>query len=172
MGRLCIVGLDCLTPQLAFGQFADQMPTLSALRAKGLWGNLESSVPPITVPAWACMSTGYPPQRLGIYGFRDRKLGSYTEKQFANCLSHFEPYIWDRLSDAQLNSLILSVPLTWPARPLKGKIVTGFLTPDHKEYASYPTQCLEDLESLYGKLQFDVDGFRSGNRKEIVDSCV
>ncbi len=172
MGRLCIVGLDCLTPQLAFGQFADQMPTLNALREKGLWGNLESSVPPITVPAWACMTTGYPPQRLGIYGFRDRKLGSYTEKQFANCLSHFEPYLWDRLSDAQLESCILSVPLTWPARPLKGKIVTGFLTPDDREYASYPKQCLEDLESMYGKLQFDVDGFRSGNHAEIIDSCI
>ena len=172
MGRLCIVGLDCLTPQLAFEQFAHLMPTLNSLRHQGLWGTLESSVPPITVPAWACMTTGYPPQRLGIYGFRDRIVGSYNEKQFANCLTHFEPYLWDRLSDKGYESRILSVPLTWPARPLKGKIITGFLTPDDREYASYPRECLEDLEKLWGPLQFDVDGFRSGNHAEIVESCI
>jgi predicted AlkP superfamily phosphohydrolase/phosphomutase len=172
MGRLCIVGLDCLTPQLAFDRFAHRMPTLEKLREGGIFGLLESSVPPITVPAWACMTTGYPPSRLGIYGFRDRKLGSYTERHLANCLSHDAPYLWDRLSDANKQCLVLSVPLTWPARPLEGKMITGFLTPEDRQYASYPPDCLEHAERKHQTLAFDVDGFRSGNHAEILESCI
>ena len=172
MGRLCIVGLDCLTPQLAFDRFAHRMPTLTQLRKDGLSGLLESSVPPITVPAWACMTTGYTPSKLGVYGFRDRKLGSYTERSLANCLSHDAPYLWDRLSDADKTSLILSVPLTWPARPLQGKIITGFLTPEDRQYASYPKDCLEQAEEKYNRLAFDIDGFRSGNHQKILESCI
>ena len=172
MGRLCIVGLDCLTPQLAFDRFAHRMPTLTKLRTNGLSGLLESSVPPITVPAWACMTTGYPPSRLGVYGFRDRKLGSYTERKLANSLSHDAPYLWDRLTDANKSSLVLSVPLTWPARPLLGKMITGFLTPDDRQYASYPRDCLEKAESNHQTLAFDIDGFRSGNHAKILEACI
>ncbi|MCA9783129.1 MAG: alkaline phosphatase family protein, partial [Candidatus Cloacimonetes bacterium] len=58
MSRVCIIGLDCLTPQLAFEAFAETMPNLTRLRSQGVWGPLETCVPPITVPAWACMATG------------------------------------------------------------------------------------------------------------------
>jgi len=118
------------------------------------------------------MTTGYQPGDLGIYGFRDRQLGSYTDKHLANCLTHDHPYLWDRLSEKQKNCLILSVPLTWPARPVLGKMITGFLTPPDREYASYPPDCLEDAEKEHGPLQFDVEGFRSGNHAEIIASSI
>jgi len=49
--RVLVIGLDCLTPQLAFEQFAADMPTLTQLRNQGAYGLLESVIPPITVPA-------------------------------------------------------------------------------------------------------------------------
>lgn len=172
MGRLCIVGLDCLTPELAFDRFAGDMPTLSRLRSEGIYGPLRSCVPPITVPAWACMTTGFSPSDLGIYGFRNPARGAYLERTLANSLSHDKPYLWDTLSEFNKKSLVLSVPLTWPARPLNGKMVTGFLTPDNREHASYPEGELSQLEKHLGPLPFDVEGFRSGHCEKIQASAL
>ena len=43
----------------------------------GCYGQLESIIPPITVPAWMCMATGQDPGSLGVYGFRNRRDHSY-----------------------------------------------------------------------------------------------
>ena len=70
--RACIIGLDCLTPQLLFDSFLDALPHFSALIGESLYGRLESCMPPITIPAWVCMATGVDPGVLGLYGFRGR----------------------------------------------------------------------------------------------------
>jgi hypothetical protein len=51
------------------------MPNLARLMAHGTWGPLRSVTPPITVPAWACMFSGYDPGELCVYGFRNRRPG-------------------------------------------------------------------------------------------------
>ena len=71
-GRVAVIGLDCAEPSLVFDRFADELPNISQLIARGTWGPLRSVDPPITVPAWSCMLTGRDPGELGIYGFRNR----------------------------------------------------------------------------------------------------
>jgi predicted AlkP superfamily phosphohydrolase/phosphomutase len=58
MKRLVVIGLDCLTPQWALDEWFDDMPNLKALARRGVAARLRSTIPPITVPAWACMMTG------------------------------------------------------------------------------------------------------------------
>ena len=55
-----------------FDRFLDELPNLQRLMASGTWGPLRSVDPPITVPAWSCMTSGRDPGELGIYGFRNR----------------------------------------------------------------------------------------------------
>jgi hypothetical protein len=50
----------------------------------GCYGRLESVIPPITVPAWMCMSTSQDPGSLGVYGFRNRTDRSYAGLGFVN----------------------------------------------------------------------------------------
>ena len=76
--RVLVVGLDCLTPQLVLDRWLDQLPTIKSLLGKSVYGPLKSCVPPITVPAWACMTTSKNPGALGIYGFRKNALLSFT----------------------------------------------------------------------------------------------
>jgi predicted AlkP superfamily phosphohydrolase/phosphomutase len=64
--RIAMIGLDCGTPELLFERYAGDMPTLTALRQRALWGRLESTAPPITVPAWSCMLSGRTPRELGV----------------------------------------------------------------------------------------------------------
>ncbi len=75
--RVAVIGLDCATPQLLFGDLASEVPNISKLMSEGMHGDLASITPPITVPAWACAMTGKTPGELGIYGFRNRKDTSY-----------------------------------------------------------------------------------------------
>ena len=75
--RVAVIGLDCGTPQLLFRDFEAETPNIHALMQRGMWGDLASITPPITVPAWACAMTGKTPGQLGIYGFRNRKDTTY-----------------------------------------------------------------------------------------------
>lgn len=123
--RVVLIGLDCATPQLMFDRFADDMPTLTRLRADALWGPMESVVPPITVPAWACMMSGQTPGDLGVYGFRDRGAYDYSPLEFANSGKILQPRIWDTLSAAGRPSIALGVPGTYPPSPIKGHLLTS-----------------------------------------------
>ena len=75
--RVAVIGLDCGTPQLLFRDLVDEIPNIHKLMDGGMYGDLASITPPITVPAWACAMTGKTPGQLGIYGFRNRKDHSY-----------------------------------------------------------------------------------------------
>ena len=47
-----IFGMDCMAPQLVFEQWRHELPNLAKLADGGAWGELRSTDPPITVPAW------------------------------------------------------------------------------------------------------------------------
>src|SRR5574337_2127900 len=97
--KVAVLGLDCATPQLVFDQFKRDLPNLSRLMAEGVYGELESTHPPITVPAWSCMMSGRDPGELGCYGFRNRKDYSYDGYSLANSTAVQEPLMWDYLQE-------------------------------------------------------------------------
>ena len=68
--RICILGLDCAAPEIVFGE--ERLENIRRLMSAGVYGRLESVIPPITVPAWMCMATSQDPGSLGVYGFRNR----------------------------------------------------------------------------------------------------
>ena len=70
--KLCIIGLDCVAPELLYGPWLDEMPNTKRLISEGFAGNMVSTIPPITVPAWMAMMTSNDPGMMGIYGFRNR----------------------------------------------------------------------------------------------------
>src|SRR5512138_523163 len=82
--KLLIIGLDSAAPALVFDRWRDQLPTLAGLMARGAYGRLLSTNPPITVPAWTAMMSSRDPGELGFYGFRNRKDHSYDGYAFAN----------------------------------------------------------------------------------------
>ena len=89
--RVLVIGWDCAAPELVFDAFKDDMPNTHRLMAQGTYGELESTIPPITVPAWMCMMTSRDPGELGIYGFRNRKDYSYDALTIANAHARESP---------------------------------------------------------------------------------
>lgn len=61
----------------------------------GVYGNLQSCTPCITVPAWSVMTSSKDPGVLGIYGFRNRADYSYDRMTIATGAAVKEPRVWE-----------------------------------------------------------------------------
>ena len=129
---MVVIGLDCATPELVFDLWRDDLPTLRRLMDDGAWGRMNSTIPAITVPAWASMTTGRDPGELGFYGFRNRADHSYDRMTIANANALSYPRIWDALSERGSRVGVLGVPQTFPVHPVNGEMVSCFLTPSAK----------------------------------------
>lgn len=165
--RLAVIGLDCVTPELLFGPWLDEMPNVRRLMEDGTHGRLTSTVPPITVPAWMAMMTSQDPGMLGIYGFRNRASHAYEDTFTVNATHVHAPTVWNILSRHRLRSIVMGVPLTYPPKPLNGILVGCFLTPDPSASFTYPPEFQSRLNSLAGgEYIIDVKDFRNDNKRE------
>ena len=169
--RVMVIGLDCAPPEHVFDEYADDIPNLTKLRENGLYGPLESITPPITVPAWMCMMTSKDPGTLGIYGFRNRKDHTYDGLSFATSWAVKEPTVWDILSEAGKESIVMSVPPSYPPKPLKGVQVGCFLTPNDDADYTYPKELKEEMKSAAGEYIFDIRNFRTDDTQYILDEA-
>ena len=162
--RVAIIGLDCGAPQLLFHDLADEVPNLQKIFAEGMFGDLASITPPITVPAWICGMTGRTPGELGIYGFRNRKDTSYDGLQVATSLSVKEEAVWDVLGRHGKRSLLIGVPPGFPPpKEFPGWRVACFLTPPSADRYAYPAELETEIaEELGGPDEyiFDIPNFR------------
>jgi predicted AlkP superfamily phosphohydrolase/phosphomutase len=162
-----VIGLDCASPDLIFDQFRADLPTFSRLMNGGTWGALASCIPCITVPAWAVMLSSRDPGVLGVYGFRNRADHSYAAMTTADSTSIRVPRVWDTLSDAGRESVILGVPPTYPVRPLNGHMVSCFLTPNVGSAFAYPAIFKNEVLKRAPDYAFDVKDFRTDDKARL-----
>jgi predicted AlkP superfamily phosphohydrolase/phosphomutase len=169
--RVAVIGLDCGTPQLLFDQLSDETPNIRALMQRGLFGDLDSITPPITVPAWACSMSGKSPGQLGIYGFRNRKDTTYDGLAIATSLAVKEPQVWDLLGGTGRKSLLVGVPPGYPARPLEGWRISCFLTPPSAGEFTYPKALGQEVREELGGEEyiFDIPNFREQGLEHVLD---
>lgn len=167
--RVLIIGLDCLTPQLVFDRWLNNLPNISKMTRSGIWGKLESTIPCITVPAWTSMATGKDPGELGVYGFRNRKDYSYDKLFYANSLAVKQPTIWNILSRNHKSSVIIGVPQTYPVKPLNGCMIGCFLTPDETADFAYPTELKAEINDIADGYKIDIKDFRTDNKQWLLD---
>ena len=171
--RVAVIGLDCGAPKLLFTDLAGEVPNLHKIFANGMFGDLASITPPITVPAWACAMTGKSPGQLGIYGFRNRKDTSYDGLVVATSLSVKEPAVWDKLGERGMRSLLIGVPPGFPPpKEFPGWRVACFLTPPSAERFAYPaeleTEIAEELGGP-GEYIFDIPNFRQQGAEFVME---
>ena len=149
--RVLVIGLDgatfdALRPLLERGS----LPHLEALMAKGCWGRLSSTVPPFTAAAWSAFSTGKNPGQHGVISFRIRDRFNYDVRGsgFVDA-RRLDETLWEILSTAGKQVGIVNVPLTYPARPVNGYMVTGMLTPPGAKQFTYPAEFVKNLGQDY-----------------------
>jgi predicted AlkP superfamily phosphohydrolase/phosphomutase len=166
--KVFVIGLDCATPQLVFERWRPDLQNLGRLMDHGLWGELESTIPAITVPAWSSMLSSKDPGTLGCYGFRNRPDYSYDKMTVATGDAVKEKRVWDYIGEAGLESVVIGVPQTFPVRPIKGNVVSGFLTPNTRKDFAYPFSLKREVLSLVPEFSFDVKDFRTEDKEAIL----
>jgi len=166
--KLLVIGLDCATPQLVFEQWREELPTLRRLMASGAYGPLESTHPPITVPAWTAMLSSRDPGELGIYGFRNRKDYSYDGYTIANATAVRYDRAWDALARSGKGVILLGVPQTYPPKAINGYVVADFLTPSTKSQYTYPPELKAEVERVAGGYVLDVEDFRTPDKAALL----
>jgi len=161
--KILVIGLDCAAPELLFGY--EELANIRRLMDTGCYGKLESVVPPITIPAWMCMSTSQDPGSLGVYGFRNRGDHSYEKLQIVNAKSIRTTAIWDYLAMEGKKSVLIGVPPSFPPRKVNGICVGCFITPDSNtdEY-THPAHIKDEIKGLVGEYPVDVKGFRTDQK--------
>ncbi len=144
--KVIVIGLDCATPQLLFDRYRKDLPNISAMMEQGTWGKMRSTTPPITVPAWAAMTTSQDAGSLGVYGFRSRKAGGgYQDMQISHGAMIHHKRVWDYIGDHGGQVGLLGIPQTFPLRPVKGVAVSCFLTPGTDVDFTYPTELKKEI---------------------------
>lgn len=166
--KLLVIGLDCVPPSLLYKEFKEELPNISMLLDDGYKAEMKTTNPPITIPAWAVMTTGKSPGELGIYGFRHRIKGKYNDFYIVNSRYIKTPAIWDVIGRKDLKSIVVGVPPSYPPKPIKGYMVSGFITPGPESRYTFPITLKRTLEKSFGKYIFDVV-YRSEDKDRIVE---
>jgi predicted AlkP superfamily phosphohydrolase/phosphomutase len=166
--KVMLIGLDCAEPSLVLERWRDELPTLSGLMERGTYGRLTSVMPPITVPAWSCMMASRTPGDLGVYGFRNRADHTYDGAFIADGSAIHAPRLWDLVGRSGGSSIVVGVPGTYPPRPLKGVMVSCFLTPSLESRYTYPPALRQEIEDVVGEYLFDCTNFRTEDKDDLL----
>ncbi len=158
--KVLIIGLDgatwtVLKPWLDEGK----LPHLAKLIANGCWGDLRSTIPPLTAPAWSSFLTGKNPGKHGVFHFIDiddiPEEGGREQADIVDARTIKSATLWDIVAHHGLKAGVVNVPMSYPPRPVNGFMVTGLLTPPDAAIFTYPPELSEQITDY----QIDLDRF-------------
>jgi len=109
----------------------------------GAYGELRSTVPPMTIPAWPSMFSGMGPGKLGTIDFK-RKEGNHfrlnTSKDWKGRV------LWDLMTDERF--LVVNIPFTSPPYEINGDMICYDFAPSLQ---TYPPCLIKELKSRFFK---------------------
>lgn len=137
--RVLVMGLDGASFDLV-NRWAREgkLPTVKGLIERGTSGILKSTIPPISVTAWASFMTGKNPGKHGILDFTRRGRPVHGDMVDGRA-------IWEILSEADRRVGVINVPMTYPPREVNGFLIGGFPLPADCEDYTYPPELAFDL---------------------------
>ncbi len=162
--RVFVLGIDCASPDLIQNWVRrGELPTFQRLMSEGASGQLRSTIPPITPPAWTSSFTGKNPGKHNIFDFFKPSRESY-KKDIVTAQDRQSHAIWNILSSHGKKVGVLNVPLTFPPEEVNGFMVTGMMTPSPDSEFTYPPSLKQELlkETPY---QIGVDLRRVAEKK-------
>jgi predicted AlkP superfamily phosphohydrolase/phosphomutase len=156
--RVVVIGLDG-TPLSFLRRKLDDgsLPSIKALFDKGSTMEIKSTHPCVSCVAWSSMMTGKNPAKHNIFGFIDRKPGTYSI-YLPNSATMTSTTLWEILSDKGRSVIVMNVPVTYPPRAVNGYMVSGFDAP-RLGGATYPDTLAPRLKTQ--DYEIDIDPWRA-----------
>lgn len=164
--NLFLLGIDGL-PRWMWQQLADSgvMPNSAKLLSTGTLVPMKSALPEVSSAAWASIVTGCNSGGHNVFGFTDLMDGSYTLGFTSSRTLRARPF-WAEADAGP--SLIMNVPQTYPAQPLHGMLVSGFVALDLKR-AVFPPEQLGWLESIGYAVDADMSLVEQGRERFVAE---
>lgn len=164
--NMFLLGIDGL-PRWMWQQFADSgvMPNSRHLLQSGTLVPMKSALPEVSSAAWASIVTGENSGGHNVFGFTDLMDGSYT-LGFTSARTFRSKPFWSRPGAGA--NLIMNVPQTYPAQPMDGMLVSGFVALDLKR-AVHPPEQLPWLESIGYAVDADMSLVEKGKARFVAE---
>lgn len=142
-----LLGIDSLDYKILFQLIKENcLPHFEKIAKEGTATSLRSTLPIHSAPAWTSITTGTKPEKHGIFYFKRVLKGEDENKE--QLVSRFErqyPAVWNILSNNNLKSIIMNVPVTYPPEEINGIFLSGgVLTPTEREFI-YPEALREKV---------------------------
>jgi predicted AlkP superfamily phosphohydrolase/phosphomutase len=165
--KVFLVGLDGATLDLLL-PLAQKgtMPFLRDLLKRASWGELASTYPPLTAPAWTSFMTGKWPGNHGVFDFFYREEGSYSQRVHS-ILDVRDSIFWSLLGMDGKSVAVVNLPLTYPPQPVNGLMISGLLTPYGKRDFVHPPGLLPEIERELGPYLIHHD--QTGNPDRVLE---
>ncbi len=171
--KVFVFGIDGTPPKLLFERWIDELPNIKRLMDKGLYAELNSTVPPSTILAWTAFASGRDPGEMGIYSYTCKVCEGSDEVMLTNSTKKRKEMVWDLLGKTGKKSISLFVPLTYPVKKIDGCMASGFLTPGMIGKCAYPDSLKEKLKSMSNPdMFFDVAIGLAGHRGIGIDNLI
>ncbi len=142
--KVAVIGFDGATWRL-LKPLIDEglLPNLAGFLDSGSKGELRSTIPPVTFPAWHSMFTGLNPGKIGVYGFA--QIDVARRRYILNTVHSFRgDTIWRIASDAGYRVVVVNVP-TARVETVNGVIVGGPFNIGRLVYPSSYERLLSDI---------------------------
>jgi predicted AlkP superfamily phosphohydrolase/phosphomutase len=124
--RVLVIGLDGATFEVLDELFAQGLlPNLAALRERGAHGELQTTVPVISPPAWTSATTGVNPGKHNIFDFFRMPEGP-GPPPLASARDRRADPVWRVLNEAGLETGVMNIPMTFPPDSVDGFFISGF----------------------------------------------
>jgi predicted AlkP superfamily phosphohydrolase/phosphomutase len=152
--RAVLVGLDGVPYTLLKDlQNAGRLPNMGAILSNGYFGQTSVCIPEISSVSWSSFMTGTQSGEHGIFGFMDFEPGTY-KMYFPNFARLKVPTLWDELAGHGKKAVVINMPATYPARPMNGAMVSGFVAIDINK-AVHPQNLVSSLNDLGYRIDVD-----------------
>jgi predicted AlkP superfamily phosphohydrolase/phosphomutase len=145
-----LVGLDGATFSILDPLMQDGvMPFLHSFIATGVRGEILSTIPPVTPPAWTTIMTGCNPGRHGVIDFvRCEEHDGEMYFTLYNGRDVECETIWSMASRQNMRVTVLNFPMTYPHPPVSGHIVPGLVSWKYMKMAVRPPELYEKLKTI------------------------
>jgi predicted AlkP superfamily phosphohydrolase/phosphomutase len=157
MRKVYVIGFDGATwrfirPLVEQGE----MPNFQRLMKQGSYGELMSTIPFQSAAAWVTFMTGKNSGKHGVYMFQDYDATSYAYVgRTANSRYFSGQTIFDIVGQMGGKVTAIRVPMTYPAWPINGLMVSGFPTPGDTPDSFHPPELRDELGSTAQPEQSD-----------------
>lgn len=152
--KVIVIGFDGLAPDLLDRYMSEgRLPNFSKLKRKGTFSRLGTTMPAQSPVAWSSFATGMNPGKHSMFDFLVRDPKTYLPdvslfrfrkpQRFIRVGGRKIPLdrprllpgqrekpVWELVGERGLPAVVLRCPMTFPAQKFRGKILSGFGTPD------------------------------------------